>query len=258
MRPDEDVDGAIVNEDSQSLVFDATTLFERDKFSGDDRIEGGTRANLGLRYAGQLRAGLTIDALVGQSYHLAGENPYAEPSQRLDLVNAGAQSGLETDRSDIVAALSIATALGFEAAGRVRLDEDDLDIERAEAEASYAGFDFSALAKYAYVDGQPDAAGLAARHQLHGAGRVRGERALVVCCQRDLRHRGRSAVAPWRGRHLRRRMFRVRARLLGEPPQSRCNRAVVAVQRVLEDRRRFRGEPFPGREQLTSVTDPIG
>ena len=45
----------IPNEDAQSFVFDATTLFERDKFSGYDRIEGGTRANVGFRYSGALR-----------------------------------------------------------------------------------------------------------------------------------------------------------------------------------------------------------
>ena len=173
VRPSEGVDGAIVNEDSQSLVFDSTTLFERDKFSGDDRIEGGTRANVGLRYAGDLSGGIGIDAVIGQSFHIAGENPYGLPSQRLDLVNVGAQSGLETDRSDIVAGVSVATLRGFEAAGRVRLDEGDLGVERFEAEASYAGIDFSAVAKYAFIGSQPDAGTIAPRHQVHGAGRVR-------------------------------------------------------------------------------------
>src|SRR5690606_41028964 len=42
----------IPNEDAQRLVFDATNLFRRDKFSGYDRIEGGVRANLGIRYSG--------------------------------------------------------------------------------------------------------------------------------------------------------------------------------------------------------------
>ena len=37
------------NEDAQSLVFDASTLFETNKFSGFDRTEGGIRANLGIK-----------------------------------------------------------------------------------------------------------------------------------------------------------------------------------------------------------------
>ena len=54
----------IPNEDAQSFVFDATTLFERDKFSGYDRIEGGTRANLGLRYSGAFGNGWTANGIV--------------------------------------------------------------------------------------------------------------------------------------------------------------------------------------------------
>ena len=47
-RPDEQYIGelGIPNEDAQSFVFDAVArLFERDKFSGYDRMEGGTRVN---------------------------------------------------------------------------------------------------------------------------------------------------------------------------------------------------------------------
>ena len=47
-RTDETQIGHLPNEDAQSLVFDDTTLFEWDKFSGYDRIEGGVRANVGL------------------------------------------------------------------------------------------------------------------------------------------------------------------------------------------------------------------
>src|SRR5690606_23113025 len=102
-RPDEPHGSTlgIPNEDAQSMVFDATNLFERDKFSGYDRIEGGVRANLGVRYSGAFDNGWSSNALFGQSFHLAGENPYAQT----DLVHAGAYSGLETDRSDYVGAV---------------------------------------------------------------------------------------------------------------------------------------------------------
>ncbi len=81
------------NEDAQSFVFDATTLFERDKFSGYDRIEGGTRANVGFQYTGTFDNGYKLHGIFGQSYQLAGQNSFATD----DLVNAGANSGLETD-----------------------------------------------------------------------------------------------------------------------------------------------------------------
>src|SRR5690606_4951261 len=47
VRPDEQRIGDVPNEDAQSIVFDTTTLFDYDKFSGFDRSEGGTRANIG-------------------------------------------------------------------------------------------------------------------------------------------------------------------------------------------------------------------
>src|SRR5690606_30430394 len=88
VRPDEPYAGrlGIPNEDAQSLVFDASTLFQRDKFSGYDRMEGGTRANLGIRYSGNFGNGWRTQGIFGQSFHLAGTNSYASP----DLVNVGA------------------------------------------------------------------------------------------------------------------------------------------------------------------------
>ena len=53
-RNDEEFAGQLPNEDSQSLVFDASNLFSRNKFSGFDRVEGGTRANVGMLDASTL------------------------------------------------------------------------------------------------------------------------------------------------------------------------------------------------------------
>src|SRR5262249_46830953 len=41
------------DDDAKSLVFDDTNLFDWNKFSGYDRIETGTRANVGLQYTFQ-------------------------------------------------------------------------------------------------------------------------------------------------------------------------------------------------------------
>ena len=49
-RPSEVIPRIQPNEDAQSLVFDETNLFAVDKFSGYDRIEGGTRFNYGAQY----------------------------------------------------------------------------------------------------------------------------------------------------------------------------------------------------------------
>lgn len=142
---------AIPNEDAQSMVFDAGNLFERDKFSGYDLMEGGVRANLGLRYTGTFGAGWVVSALGGQSYHLAGVNPFAAPN----LVNAGAYSGLETARSDYVGAITLRAPNGAQFMAGTRLDETSLAVRRVDLRASGKIGPVTASVGYAYIQAQP-------------------------------------------------------------------------------------------------------
>jgi len=153
VRPDEPYAGklGIPNEDAQSLVFDASTLFERDKFSGYDRIEGGTRANLGIRYSGNFGNGWRTQGIFGQSFHLAGTNSYASP----DLVNVGAYSGLDSDRSDYVAMLGVTTPFGVSASASARFDEQTFEMRRKELRVGANISNVSATARYAYIAAQP-------------------------------------------------------------------------------------------------------
>ena len=133
VRPDEQLAGGIPNEDAQSFVFDATSLFERDKFSGFDRAEGGIRANVGLRYTGQFDNGFQTQAVFGQSYHLAGLNSFATP----DLSQATRNSGLTDDVSDFVGMAGVAHK-GFSLAASARFDKDDFRIERTDLRARFS------------------------------------------------------------------------------------------------------------------------
>jgi LPS-assembly protein len=153
VRPNEQYVGglAIPNEDAQSLVFDATTLFERDKFSGYDRMEGGTRANVGLRYSGSYDNGWATNALFGQSYQLAGLNSFAQP----DLVNAGAFSGLETPVSDYVGLVGFNSPKGFAGSVSARFGEQTFEVRRAEVKAAYSGTPVTLTAKYTFIQAQP-------------------------------------------------------------------------------------------------------
>ncbi len=152
VRPDEQYAGQLPNEDSQAFVFDATNLFERDKFTGFDRIEGGTRANLGFRYNGTFNNGYGIRAIVGQSYHLAGENSFAST----DLVNVGADSGLESDRSDYVTMAAIDAPIGLSFSNSLRLDKDNFEINRMENSVHYADNRFTGKVSYTQVKAQPN------------------------------------------------------------------------------------------------------
>ena len=151
VRNNERLIGQLPNEDAQSFVFDATNLFQRDKFSGFDRMEGGTRANLGLRYSGSFANGWGVHALFGQSFHLGGINSFASTS---DLVKAGMASGLETKASDYVAMLGVTNSNGFAFSARGRFDERTFDIRRGELEASYFGQRLSLTGRYAYIAAQ--------------------------------------------------------------------------------------------------------
>jgi LPS-assembly protein len=153
MRPNEQYVGglAVPNEDAQSMVFDATTLFERDKFSGYDRVEGGSRANVGFRYSGSYNNGWGTNAIFGQSYQIGGENSFAAP----DLVNVGAESGLDTTKSDYVGLFGINSPNGFAASVSGRFDEQSFEIRRAELKAAYSGLPVSLSAKYAFIQAQP-------------------------------------------------------------------------------------------------------
>ncbi|AZO08965.1 LPS-assembly protein LptD [Mesorhizobium sp. M3A.F.Ca.ET.174.01.1.1] len=153
VRPNEQYVGglAVPNEDAQSFVFDATTLFERDKFSGYDRMEGGTRANVGFRYSGSYDNGWATNAIFGQSYQLAGQNSFDAP----DLVNAGAYSGLQTPSSDYVGLVGFSSPNGVSGSLSGRFDEQSLEVRRAEVKAAYSGLPVSLSAKYAFIQAQP-------------------------------------------------------------------------------------------------------
>lgn len=141
----------LLNEDAQSMVFDASNLFDRDKFSGFDRTEGGTRVNFGLRYSGAFANGWTADGVFGQSIHLGGVNSFAAA----DYVNAGAFSGLETDRSDFVGAINVRSPNGFTLWTSGRFDERTFEMRRGEVGASYSHDPFTVSGSYTFIDAQP-------------------------------------------------------------------------------------------------------
>lgn len=154
-----------INEDAQSFVFDAANLFERDKFSGWDRVEGGVRANVGFRYSGDFDNGLRIDATVGQSYHLAGENPFSSP----DLLYVGHSSGLETDVSDFVAGANFSYLSTFSLGTSFRFDKDDLSLARTELTAGYANSKITLAARYANIAPQTDYGFQTRRQEISGS-----------------------------------------------------------------------------------------
>ena len=168
-RPSEMNIGQFPNEDSQSLVFGDDNLFSISKYGGYDRVEGGGRANVGLQYTAQFYGGGYVNALFGQSYQLFGTNSYAVA----DMSNAGLTSGLEHDRSDYVARVTVSPNTTYSVISRFRFDEKTFDTRRFEIEGR-ANFDrFSASVTYGQYDAQPEIGMLLPREGILASGTVK-------------------------------------------------------------------------------------
>ena len=134
IRPNESAIGKLPNEDAQALIFDDTNLFKIDKYSGYDRIEGGSRANVGVQYTAQVHGAGFFNVLVGQSYQLFGQNSF----ELGGITNTGLNSGLDKPQSDYIARLAYQPTRMYTFTTRFRWDEDTMDLMRFEAEARVA------------------------------------------------------------------------------------------------------------------------
>ena len=118
-RPNEWMANKIPNEDSQSLVFDDTNLFSVNKFSGFDRVEGGTRANVGAKYSVTTDTGMSGNVLFGQSFHLSGVNSFTQGG----MAAVGPQSGLDRAKSDYVGRVQFIPTSAYSFTTKARFDE---------------------------------------------------------------------------------------------------------------------------------------
>jgi LPS-assembly protein len=152
----------VPNEDALSLVFDDTLLFDIDKFSGYDRVETGTRANVGFRYTAELASGAYARGVFGQSYQIAGQNAYDTAFY--------STSGLATDDSDFVGGLYLQTSsyLGFSA--QSRFDHNTFDIKRADLGSSAQYGPIRAIVNYADVTSEPGLAANQPRQEVLAGG----------------------------------------------------------------------------------------
>ena len=163
------------DEDARSLVFDDTLLFDIDRFSGYDRLETGTRANVGIQYTLQGNNGLYARAVFGQSLHLSGDNAFADPGQTVgtDPITGLQQrrqtsrrkAAFRTDRSDYVAGLYLSPFSGINLVAQGRFDENDWTLRRQDSylQANYGPL----LAQVGYTYTRFE---LAAWHLRHPAG----------------------------------------------------------------------------------------
>lgn len=154
-RPNETQIGNIPNEDAQSLVFDDTNLFQVNKFSGWDRIEGGGRMNYGLNVTHRFTNGTWVNVMFGQSLHLFGINSFAAGAL-FDMASTGANSGLNKQRSDYVARFQYQMDRNFRVSAFGRFDERTFALQRGSVDATGRFGNFALTGTYGFLAPQPD------------------------------------------------------------------------------------------------------
>lgn len=150
----------IPNEDSLSLEFDDTNLFNPVKFTGIDLIESGPRANIGLRYAEFFPGGGSLEVLAG--FQLRTDD---EPSFQ-------GSTGLGETQSDYVGRISFTPWQGLTIVNRLRLDKDDFSVRRNEVYIQGTGSWYEVDASYLKLESDPSLTGLGPREEVNILGRV--------------------------------------------------------------------------------------
>ncbi len=151
VRPGEIHAGDLPNEDAQSLVFDDTNLFEWNKFSGYDRVEGGVRLNAGAQYTMTFNSGASVNTLFGESFQLAGPNSYAVS----DIANVAAESGLQTVNSDYVSRVAFNLNPNLSFIAKARFNERDFSPEAVDLIAHEKFGPIQGSIQYSRYDPQP-------------------------------------------------------------------------------------------------------
>jgi LPS-assembly protein len=144
LAPDEIDAGDIPNEDSQTVEFDEANIFSTNRFPGYDRVETGTRLNLGVRYTRLGDDPFRLDGSLGRVLRVSEEGAFTEGS------------GLAPQQSDWVASLGFGYAPWLDVTNRFRID-DDFNVNRAEIEGSLTFLRGSLSASYVFLDSDAQA-----------------------------------------------------------------------------------------------------
>jgi LPS-assembly protein len=116
-----------LDEDSVAFEFDETTLFQANKFPGNDLYEDGLRLNVGGRGSILWDDGRRASLLIGRSFRDSPNTVFAPGS------------GLTGTASDWIIAVDAQPTAHLSFFGRARLDSDTFEVHRLEAGANFNG-----------------------------------------------------------------------------------------------------------------------
>ena len=140
--PKIDVDGDIPNEDSQDVQIDTLNLFEANRFPGVDGVEDRSHMTYGLRAGLYGDDGSYGDVFLGQSYRFEEDNnPFFQGS------------GLDERDSDVVGQISGSYQGDYTLDYRFQLDNESLQSQRHEVDATANIGSLTLSSRYLYAKG---------------------------------------------------------------------------------------------------------
>jgi LPS-assembly protein len=153
---------SLPNEDSRAVDLEDSNLFALNRFPGYDRFEDSSRVTYGVQWMASL-PGVSIDAVVGQSYRL---------NRRPGIFFEG--TGLSDRFSDYVGRTEVRFRDFVSLTHRFRLDKDGFAVRRNEVDATIGSRNTYALLGYLRLnrDIQPAFEDLQDREEVRAAGRV--------------------------------------------------------------------------------------
>lgn len=132
----------IPNEDSQSIEFDETNLFQENRFDGFDRVDSGSRVNYGINYALNGRRAGNASFFLGQSYRPRVDQTFAQASGQTD------------NFSDIVGRVQINPVKYLNLLYRTQISPDNFSPQRNEITSQIGAPALSVSTNYIMINQQ--------------------------------------------------------------------------------------------------------
>ena len=137
---DDAEDPRIVNEDSLAFELDDSNLFRPNAAPNYDLWEPGGRVSAGVRATARARTGESASLIFGRRW------------REEQAVGFTPENNLAGESSDWVAGVQADLGSGFGAEGRVRLDDESLDVERIDVSVRASAGRFSGHVRYFEID----------------------------------------------------------------------------------------------------------
>jgi LPS-assembly protein len=152
------------NEDSRAIELEDISLFEINRFPGQDQFEGGSRVTYGLAYTLD-RPGIALRSEIGQSWTFANGT-----LGRMGEFPPG--TGLDQRLSDFVGRTNLKIGRVFEVTHRFRVDRDNFAVRRNEIDLFLGGQRSYATIGYLKLNRNVALEDLEDRTELRAGGRL--------------------------------------------------------------------------------------